>query len=378
MLVGSVTRATLLRTSHRHAPHSAALILSLGGGGGGGGGGGRGRDLPWGTATRPGRERQPRARPYSAAASPEPQQAPASQPPPPPAAATDPRDHAPSPSAANPPPTTRPPPLTLPPRPPNAPGFFSSANLSYLVARGVAYLSFYKTGIKHIYANTRLLYPSSSSSSPQNPDRPYPSTRAHLQLRQRWRHDVRRLPLFALVLLVCGEFTPLVVLALPRIVPLPCRIPAQVEKLLRVDEAARRAARESVGFGVGVGGSPAAEGGEARGQVPAAVLAAVLGIKVTSWTPSFLLAPRVQRRLRFLAVDDALLIQAGGAPALVADEVRLACADRGIDVLGRGDEELRAALAKWLRLTDARRLGEDGREKAVMRLLLAKEADWGE
>jgi hypothetical protein len=29
-----------------------------------------------------------------------------------------------------------------------------------------------------------------------------------------------------------------------------------------------------------------------------------------------------------------------------------------------------------LRLTDARRLGEEGREKAVMRLLLAKDSEW--
>ncbi|KAK4032271.1 hypothetical protein C8A01DRAFT_41287, partial [Parachaetomium inaequale] len=123
------------------------------------------------------------------------------------------------PSAANPPPTTRPPPLNLPVRAPNSPRppFLSPANFSHLLATGVAYLKFYKTGLKHIITNTRLLYS-------KRPDilaaRPHPSTRAYLHLRLRWQHDVRRLPLFALILLVCGEFTPLVVLALPGAVPL--------------------------------------------------------------------------------------------------------------------------------------------------------------
>ncbi|KAL2023713.1 hypothetical protein VTK56DRAFT_1427 [Thermocarpiscus australiensis] len=338
----------------------------------------------------------PAARPYSSSAfspAPQPQQQQQQQQPPaeetillPPL----------SPQAANPPSTTRPPPLTLPARDPNQSAF------KHYLATGMAYLTFYKTGLKHIWTNTRLLYSSSSPDAELQSLRPYPSTRADLHLRRRWRHDVRRLPLFALVLLVCGEFTPLVVLAVPRIVPLPCRIPRQVEKLLRAEEAAREEGRREVSGGGGGGGGSGAgdkEGDddssfsllsagqeEGRGTtaataplitLPVASLAKILGLRTPlPWTPSFVLAPRVQRRLRFLAVDDALLIQAGGAAALVADEVRLACADRGIDVLGRSEEELRAALGKWLRLTDARRLGEQGSEKARIRLLLAREREW--
>jgi hypothetical protein len=80
--------------------------------------------------------------------------------------------------------------------------------------------------------------------------------------------------------------------------------------------------------------------------------------------------------LEFLKEDDALLVAAGGAKVLVEEELRLACTDRGVDVLGRGERELREVLGKWLRLTDARRLGEEGREEAVKRLLLVKDSEW--
>ncbi|KAK4032357.1 hypothetical protein C8A01DRAFT_41217 [Parachaetomium inaequale] len=106
-------------------------------------------------------------------------------------------------------------------------------------------------------------------------------------------------------------------------------------------------------------------------------MAKVLGLPVRAWTPGFVLGPRVQRRLGFLGVDDALLVQSGGAAALVGEEVRLACADRGVDVLGRGEEELRGVLERWLRLTDGRRLGGEGREREVKRLLLVKDSEWG-
>ncbi|GAB1317554.1 Letm1 RBD domain-containing protein [Madurella fahalii] len=315
-------------------------------------------------------------RSYSAA-TPEPRQA-QQQPAPTPtdsSTTTEPRTFTPAeqdvfPAAANPPSTTRPPPLTLPARQPDTTTF------NHLFATGKAYLTFYKTGLKHIYTNTRLLYPSRSTSSTTQSDtparRPDPSTRSDLHLRLRWRHDIRRLPLFALMLLICGEFTPFVVLVVPRVVPLTCRIPQQVDKLLRGEEARRRRGREEARSRAVVG-----KAGDLEEGTEVKLLAEVLGLSSFSWTPGFVLAPKVQARLKFLAVDDALLVQAGGEPALVADEVRLACADRGIAVLGRSVEEMREALGKWLRLTDARKLGEEGSERARVRLLLADEGEWG-
>ncbi|KAK4111554.1 hypothetical protein N656DRAFT_780258 [Canariomyces notabilis] len=311
-----------------------------------------------------------------------------------------------SPSAANPPPTTRPPALTLPTKEDGGNPDLRK-RFTHAFETGKAYLTFYKTGLKHILTNRRLLYPSrspsSSSESESPPPPPRPGTRAHLHLRLRWKHDVRRLPLFALLLLVCGEFTPLVVLAVPRIVPLPCRIPNQIEKLLRQDEEARRRGRAEAAAaaaaadvttpesdrgssGIGSSSSSSSSNGNSgewylKGQHVRA-LARVLGVHsaaLSQWLlPESWVAAAVRRRLHFLAVDDALLLQAGGEPALVKDEVRLACADRGIAVLGRSEGELRRALSGWLRLTtNAMAEGESKeRERVTVRLLLAEEEEW--
>ena len=275
-----------------------------------------------------------------------------------------------SPEAANPPPTTRPAPLDLPPPPHPKPDPFTIENLKYRFAIGRAYLQFYKTGLKNIWLNTRLLYAASVASDPELAKlRPYPSTRADLLLRQRWRHDIRRLPLFALLLLIFEEFTPLIVLLLPKSAPLTCRIPKQVQSLLRKAESSRREARALPSVQNYLSShNPTSK------PLPVDALATILSVR-SSWTLPlpFLLASKVQRRLKFLSLDDALLIQAGGQGALVGEEVVLACVDRGIEVVGRDvDSELRVALGRWLaRVAEAERKGgQESGERERVRMLL--------
>src|SRR6202042_2549273 len=56
-------------------------------------------------------------------------------------------------------------------------------------------------------------------------------SRREYQLCLRTSHDIRKLIPFGLILVICGEFTPLVVLALgSTVVPSTCRIPKQVIK----------------------------------------------------------------------------------------------------------------------------------------------------
>ncbi|KXJ90752.1 hypothetical protein Micbo1qcDRAFT_164406, partial [Microdochium bolleyi] len=122
----------------------------------------------------------------------------------------------------NPPATTRPPPLNVPARDPakSLPG--------YLFTVGKTYITFYKTALRNILANRKLLAASSAAAPPKlgrdGRALTFPS-RADILLDSRTRHDLRRLPVFGLIILVCGEFTPLVVVLFPRLTPYTCRIP---------------------------------------------------------------------------------------------------------------------------------------------------------
>lgn len=305
----------------------------------------------------------------------------------------------PDPKAANPPSTTRPPPLQLPERKPD------SSTFSHLYATGKAYLTFYKTGVKQIYTNTKLVRavarsPSSSSSSSaddgtteEEATPPRPGTRAHHLLRQRWRHDIGCLPPFALIFLICGELTPIVVLAVPRAVPFTCRIPRQVEQLLQEGESRRRAA-----FGRWIrdradANSPSASSSSVHGvggdydplqdERTLAHVARVLGVVTRLWDrlgvdpPASFVERRVVRWVEFLVRDDTLLLEAGGVPALEDDEVRLACTDRGINVLGRDTEELRSVLQVWLDLLASDQdSGLDDRVRRAVLLLTRPQEEW--
>lgn len=287
-----------------------------------------------------------------------------------------------SPTAANPPASTRPPPLSLPARDPAASTF------SHLFATGKAYLTFYKTGFKQIYINTRLVWSLGSASGlpPDTPGapgqhtaepptlRPAATTRSAELLKRRWRHDIRRLPLFALMFVVCGEFTPLVVLALPGVVPLTCRIPRQIEKLRKATEARRAASsariRDKIQRISGSSSSSSSpDDGPALSRAELTAHAArSLGLISPMWdrlplpdgAVALLASRRVRAYLAYLDRDGHLLSQAGGVPALEDDEVALACEDRGLPVVDRPPAELREELGRWVALAGGEDDGGDG------------------
>jgi hypothetical protein len=58
-------------------------------------------------------------------------------------------------------------------------------------------------------------------------------------------------------------------------------------------------------------------------------------------------------RMAFLEGDDKNILEDGGPMDMEHEEVRIACAERGINVLGKGETELRGWLGDWLRLTTA-------------------------
>jgi len=65
--------------------------------------------------------------------------------------------------------------------------------------------------------------------------------------------------------------------------------------------------------------------------------------------PTFILRKKVQRRVEYLELDDTLIEKAGGMKDMDVEEVRMALVERGVDVLGKGESQLKGDLTSWLR-----------------------------
>jgi hypothetical protein len=146
---------------------------------------------------------------------------------------------------------------------------------------------------------------------------------------------------FTMILIVCGEFTPLIIPIFgSAITPATCRVPSQVEKE-RVGSAKRKDAA-LVGFDGGQMeilrrfADPAWVGSAGSDEVLRAC--AVFGlVKRHDKFGGALLAgsiyrPRLARYAQYLAIDDGM-IRAGSVAAMSAIEVRIAVEERGgVDV----------------------------------------------
>ncbi|KAK8043724.1 hypothetical protein PG994_012562 [Apiospora phragmitis] len=270
----------------------------------------------------------------------------------------------------NPPASTRPPPLDLPTRDPNASVF------GYYYKLGKAYTTFYKTGLKAIFTNRKLMselnhvfngppglakQPSSSSAGAS----PIKPTRAAVLLRERTTHDIARLPVFGLLAVVFGEFTPLIVLVFPSLTPLTCRIPKQIAKLREKAQRRREASRWNLRH-VGPDDAQALE------NLAPGHIARSLGLGLSLWDkmgvdPPFVKA-RAQRAVRRIVDDDFRIRDGGGVEGLVEDEVVMACEERAMDVANQSPAELRKKLAEWIRTTTAEDKAEG--EAAVRGILM--------
>ncbi|KAI4129305.1 MAG: hypothetical protein LQ347_003838, partial [Umbilicaria vellea] len=197
------------------------------------------------------------------------------------------------------------------------------------------------------------------------------------QVLRRNRHDLARIPLFALVFCVFGEFTPLVVVFLSDVVPRTCKIPKQV---VRARDRAER--RRSASFRSGLPAAPAA----GRKFAPPREVAELspeeilhvgrsLGLFAGLWDtvgwgpPVGLVAGRVSRELEYLEQDDFLIGKNGGVEAMEVEEVRFALEERGVDVLGKNDGQLQRLLKAWLR---------ERQRGPVTRLLLTRPSVWAD
>jgi hypothetical protein len=188
---------------------------------------------------------------------------------------------------------------------------------------------------------------------------------------------------FTLILLICGEFTPLIIpLFGAAITPATCRVPSQIakeresaskRKYLALAAHANIAAKEqgAMPASVSVGSAEemallatrfaGAEFAVKAGGSEVLVAGAVFGI-VGSHRPRLggllmgpVYRPRLRRYVRYLEIDDGMIREGGGVRALSSQEVRFALEERGLgdvgSVLRKGgvvEDVERRALEMWL------------------------------
>lgn len=280
----------------------------------------------------------------------------------------------------NPPASTLPAPVNLPTKEDY------DSTVKYAWHTGKAYLSFFKTGLKNVWANHKTAREIRRTKGDD-------LTRADFQLLARSRHDMSRLPIFAIILLLLGEWTPAIAPFMAGVFPKTCRPPKVEEGLLRQAESQREFAMQRLDAAA----EPLPErlriamrrngltilGDWERmigpGEESAAIVARLsnaysfeqtsrydlytklmyrLRARTTHWGPTgqatafWLFGKREQRKWLkhyiYLARDSELIVRDGGPNALSEQEVRIACMERGINVLGKSEAENRRELVRWI------------------------------
>lgn len=84
--------------------------------------------------------------------------------------------------------------------------------------------------------------------------------------------------------------------------------------------------------------------------------------------PSALLRRRVREWKEYIDLDDKAIERNGGVGQLEVEELRIACEERGLDVLGKSDEQLRRVLREWLQAR---------KTTSMAKLVLTRPNVWG-
>ncbi|KAF3047708.1 hypothetical protein E8E12_011463 [Didymella heteroderae] len=270
---------------------------------------------------------------------------------------------------------------------------------SYLFSCGKAYLSFYKTGIGHTRQTLKFARAIRARLADQgrgiNDDIAGAGilSRSEWQVLRRSKRDLLRLPVMGFLVLALGEWLPLVVVYLTPVIPEQCRIPAQVERVLKKKESTRRDRLQRIATHAlrlqsldrtprtdqdGIRLAAAAEGvldprSKAGKQGGMAMAHAIIPPEASNdlslfhllllsarldchprildklWIrpPKWLLQRNVSNTLAYLTKDDELIRRDGGSQRLHRTELSRACVERGIDVLGKSEAEQRKGLAQW-------------------------------
>ena len=173
--------------------------------------------------------------------------------------------------------------------------------------------------------------------------------------------------------MICGEFTPLVIVFLSGVVPRTCMIPKQIASAREKAEVRReKSFREGTMRAKKVA---AAIGDLERNQI--LHIGRSLGLYSSVWDrlgqfrlggiPLGLVKRRIEKRVEYLGLDDMAIERDGGAGQLEMEEVKTSLEERGLDVLEKNDTRLRGTLSKWLKVR---------KQQHITGLLLTRPSTW--
>ncbi len=160
-------------------------------------------------------------------------------------------------------------------------------------------------------------------------------------------------------------------------VPRSLWIPMQVESARRKVEERRNGVFRNPDPALGLEAEMKGGKVEEMGQPVIVHIGRSLGIYSSLWDrigvlPTPIVRRRVKRRMEFVELDDAVIERDGGVENLDGEEVVMAAENRGIDVLGRKEVDLKMVLEEWVQARKA--LTEKG--KAATWLYLTRPAAW--
>jgi hypothetical protein len=200
---------------------------------------------------------------------------------------------------------------------------------------GRIYFKFYKNGLHNVILNHRkgLEY-----------GRLKEQTRSQFQLIGRSKRDFMKLPLFGVILVIFGEFTPLVGLAIPRIFPATCLMPTQIKKIRQTVERRRQRVFASESDRLSALAVPPTD----RSQVLRQFSLLDTGMLPIALLPTAYLQRRLRERVQYIARDDELLLQNGNVEEICEAELDLALMERGFDGSEKSLEQRQQLLKTWL------------------------------
>jgi LETM1-like protein len=238
-------------------------------------------------------------------------------------------------------------------------------------------LGFYKAGLKNVYRNFQSArqiqarirnQEAGHSRSLSQAVQQNLISRSEFQLLARNWHDTKRIPIFVLIFIVCGEFTPLIVPFFPAAVPWTCRIPNQIAADRQKEEERRRVSFRDL---TDLPGPNVPVEDLKRNQL--LHISRSLSLHSRLWPEGLLptdgmLKKRIMARMEYLRMDDSLIVKDGGVKDLEMEEVRMALTERGVDVLGPRDDELKSLLLAWIKES----------KKRGLEMILTRPSVWAE